>query len=211
MNTRRLPALPLGALLAGLAAPAAASVIDFDSLATVTGNPYVAVGKPYVEDGYSLTTVAGVSFSYAGGTLYATTDANANWTGSPGVYSGVVANYGSAFLLERVDGASFDLVSMDAASFWTVSAGRQFDVYGYLAGGGYVHQSFLLDDSTATLQTLTFDAGFTGLDKIIFSSVNAQVDNIDLHVSAVPEPAGLALLLPGLGLVGVAARRRKAA
>lgn len=208
MHKTRQPAL-FCTLLAGFLGQADASVVDFNVLATTTNSPYVAVGKPYVEDGFRLTSVAGASWTYAGGTIYATTDKNANWTGSPGVYSGVVSGYGSAFLLDRVDGDTFDLVSMDAAAFGTGYGYRNFDVYGYPAAGGYIHQHFLLDDSTTTLQTLIFNAGFTGLDKILFSSVYAQVDNINLHVSAVPLPPSLAMMLPGLGLLGLVARRRQ--
>jgi hypothetical protein len=204
------PALVFWAILSGLSSQAGASVVDFNSLATATSNPFVSVTRPYIEDGFKLTTVAGASFSYAGEAIYATTAANPNWTGSPGVYSGTDAYYGSAFQLERVDGGTFDLVSMDAASFWPNNANAQnFNVYGYLAAGGYVHQNFMLDNSTATLQTLIFNDSFKGLDKIIFSSVYAQVDNINLHVSAVPLPPSLALMLPGLGLLGYVARRRK--
>ncbi|NTV95295.1 MAG: hypothetical protein HGA75_07725 [Thiobacillus sp.] len=199
-------------LIATLSGQASAAVIDFNSLLTATTNPFVSVTSPYIEDGFKLTTVAGASFTYGGEAIYATTAANANWTGSPGVYSGTNAYYGSAFLLERVDGGTFDLVSMDAASFWSNNANAQnFNVYGYPDAGGFVHQNFTLDSSTNTLQTLIFNDGFKGLDKIIFSSVYAQVDNINLRVAAVPLPPSLALMLPGLGLLGFLARRGKAA
>ncbi|MFA5083385.1 MAG: PEP-CTERM sorting domain-containing protein [Hydrogenophilaceae bacterium] len=209
MNLAHFPARLFCTILATLSGQADASVIDFNSLATTTTNPFVTVAQPYVEDGFSLTTRSGVSFTYGGGTIYATTDKNANWTGSPGVYSGVVTGYGSAFLLEGVDGGTFDLVSMDAASFYTGGAGNYFSVYGYPAAGGYVNQNFTLDSSTNTLQTLIFNDSFKGLEKIIFSSVYAQIDNINLHVSAVPLPPSIAMILPGLGLLGYVARRRR--
>lgn len=198
------------AALCGLSGLAHAAVMDFNSLATSTTSPIVSVSQPYVEDGFKLTTRSGVSFTYGGGTIYATTEANPNWTGSPGVYSGVVAGYGSAFLLERVDGGIFDLVSMDAASFWTGGAGNQFSVYGYPAAGGYVYQGFTLDNTTSTLQTLLFSDSFKGLNKIIFSSVYAQVDNINLSVapvSAVPLPPSMLLMLSGLGVLGFLRKR----
>lgn len=196
-------------ILGVLSDQAGAAVIDFNSLATTTNNPTVAVGQPYVEDGFSLITRSGVSFTYGGGTIYATTDKNPNWTGTPGVYSGYIYQYGSAFVLERVGGGTFDLVSMDAASFYTGGAGNYFSVYGYRAAGGYVNQNFTLDGTTKTLETLTFNDSFKGLNKIIFSSVYAQVDNINLSVAAVPEPETYAMLLAGLGLIaGIANRKR---
>lgn len=194
--------------LYALSGQASAAVIDFNSLATSTTSPFVTVSQPYVEDGFKLFTRSGVSFTYGGGTIYATTDKNANWTGSPGVYSGTVPGYGSAFLLERVDGGIFDLLSMDAAAFYP-GAGNHFEVYGYPSAGGYIYQNFTLDSSTNTLQTLLFNDSFKGLNRILFSSLYAQVDNINLSVSAVPLPPSLFLMLPGLGLLGFMRRRVK--
>ncbi|OQW85811.1 MAG: hypothetical protein BWK72_20440 [Rhodoferax ferrireducens] len=187
---------------------ASAAVIDFNSLTTTTTNPYVTVGQPYLEDGFSLFTRSGVSFAYGGGTINATTDKNPHWTGTPGVYSDYVYQYGSAFVLERDGGGTFDLLSMDAASFYTGGAGNNFVVYGYPSAGGFVTKNFTLDGTTKTLETLTFDNSFKGLNKIIFSSVYAQVDNINLSVTAVPEPETYAMFLAGLGLIGGIARRR---
>lgn len=200
-------------ILALLSGSAGAAVMDFNSLVMTTTSPIVTVDRPYIEDGFKLTTVAGVSFAYAGEAIYATTAANTNWTGTPGVFSGTNAYYGSAFQLERVDGGVFDLISMDAASFWSNNANAQnFNVYGYPATGGFASQNFTLDSTTNTLQTLSFNDSFKGLNKIIFSSVYAQVDNINLsvasEVSAVPLPPTLALMLPGLGLLGFIARRK---
>lgn len=210
MKLTHYPAYLFCTILGVLSGQASAAVIDFNSLATTTTSPIVTVGQPYVEDGFSLITRSGVSFTYGGGTIHATTDKNANWTGTPGVYSDYVYQYGSAFVLERVGGGTFDLVSMDAASFYTGGAGNYFSVYGYpAAGGGYVNQNFTLDGTTNTLETLTFNDSFKGLNKIIFSSVYAQVDNINLSVAAVPEPETYAMLLAGLGLIaGIASRKR---
>lgn len=198
--------LALAALLAGVSFQAHAVVVDFNSLATVTTNPYLTVIRPYLEDGFRLTTISSMG---GGGLLYTTTDKNANWTGSPGVYSGVVTNYGSSFQLDRVDGGTFDLISMDAAAFSSHGGYRQFNVYGYPSVGSYVHQYTYLDDTTTTLETITFNNAFSGLTKIVFSSVYAQVDNINLSVAPVPEADTYALILAGLGLVGIAVRRRR--
>ncbi|MGZ0080434.1 hypothetical protein [Methylomonas sp. YC3] len=197
----------IGMLLAGLASSghAAVTTIDFNSIALHPTNHEISVPKPYLEDGFKLSTLAGVSFQLSGGTLYAIMPASPYWTGSVGLYSGVVTNQGSVFLLEKQDGGSFDLLSMDAASFWTIASGRQFSVYGYPQAGGFVSQSFLLDGTTNTLETLYFNDSFKNLNKIIFSSTYAQVDNIKLGlpspISSVPLPGAAWPLLSGLGLI----------
>ncbi|MBW8330101.1 MAG: PEPxxWA-CTERM sorting domain-containing protein [Thiobacillus sp.] len=200
----------LSSVCAFSALPAqAVTVVDFNSLATVTANPTVVVPQPYTEDGFRLTTISGSSS--AGGTIYATTNNHPLWMGSPAVFSGVITNYGSSFVLDRADGGKFDLISMDAAAFSNAGGYRHFNVYGYPAlGGGFVHKYVYLDDSYTSLETLTFDSTFSGLNKIVFSSVYAQVDNINLSVASVPEADTWAMLLAGLGLVGFAARRRTA-
>lgn len=194
-------------LFAGSAnsANAAVTTLDFNSIVLHPTNHEISVAKPYLEDGFKLTTLAGVSFQLSGGTIYAIMPSSPYWTGSVGLYSGVVTNHGSAFLLEKQDGGTFDLLSMDAASFWTISSGRQFSVYGYPQAGGYVSQSFLLDATTNSLEMLYFNDTFKNLSKIIFSSTHAQVDNIKLGVpspiSAVPLPGAFWMLMGGLGLI----------
>lgn len=201
------PALKaLAALLAISASPAHAVVVDFNSLLSNTPNPTVTVPQPYLEDGFKLTTFANTpATGYAGGTIYATTPNNGQWMGSPAVYSGVITNFGSAFVLQREDGGEFDLLSMDVGM---LNNYRHFEVYGYLPDGSYVYQYTYLDYNYDTLQTLTFGDEFKGVNKLLFSSVYAQVDNINLSVAAVPEPETYAMMLAGLALVGFAARRR---
>ncbi|MEW6676679.1 MAG: PEP-CTERM sorting domain-containing protein [Pseudomonadota bacterium] len=196
--------------LAGVSSlPAHAVVVDFNGLNTATTNATITVPKPYLEDGFKLTTSSGSPYTgYAGGTIYALTPSHSLWKGSPAVYSGVITGYGSAFVLEREDGGVFDLLSMDVG---LLNNYRHFDVYGYFPQGGSVHQYTLLNYDYSTLQTVTFGDDFKGLNKIVFSSVYAQVDNINLSIAgAVPEPETYALMLAGLGLVVLAARRRQA-
>jgi hypothetical protein len=196
-----------GMLFAGFAnsGNAAVTTLDFNSVPLHNSNPVIQVAKPYLEDGFKLTTLAGVSFQLSGGIIYGIMPSSPYWTGSVGLYSGVVTNHGSAFLLEKQDGGTFDLLSMDAASFWTITSGRQFNVFGYPQAGSYVSQSFLLDATTNTLETLSFNDSFKNLNKIIFSSTYAQVDNIKLGIpspiSTVPLPGAAWILLSGLGFI----------
>lgn len=196
----------LVALLAVATGNAHAVVVDFNSLLSNTTNPTVTVPQPYTEDGFKLTTSSGSPYThYAGGTIYALTPSHGQWMGSPAVYSGVITNYGSAFVLEREDGGEFDLLSMDVG---LLNNYPHFDVYGYYPEGGYVHQYTPLAYTYANLQTLTFGDEFKGVNKLVFSSVYAQVDNINLSIAAaVPEAETYALLLAGLGLVGMVVRR----
>jgi hypothetical protein len=199
--------LTLTALLSAITLPAhAVVVVDFNGLLSNTSNPTVTVPKPYQEDGFKLTTSSGSpQVGYGGGLIYALTPNHGQWMGSPAVYSGVITNYGSSFVLERADGGVFDLLSMDVG---LLNNYRHFDVYGYYPQGGSVHQYTFLDYNYANLQTINFGNDFKNVNKLVFSSVYAQVDNINLSVAAVPEPETYALMLAGLGLVSFAARRR---
>jgi hypothetical protein len=54
--------------------------------------------------------------------------------------------------------------------------------------------------STTGISRFTFDGGAAG---------NTSIDNINVSTSAVPEPASIALMLGGLGLLGGLARARR--
>ena len=83
----------------------------------------------------------------------------------------------------------------------TVTAGRRFN----LAPGSF------------TAYGSQYFAGFTGLTSIHLSGTGTNfaryvgVDNVSLTITPVPEPESYALLLAGLGVVAVAARKRKTA
>ncbi len=205
-------------VLAGLSACSVtqAAVLDFNQITLPgTTSPILGMTGPVIEDGFRLSTRGGVSFSFGGGQIFATTPANANWTGSPGVFSDVGnPAYGSAFRLEKVDGGSFSLLSLDAAAFSTAINGRNFAVYGVTTSNQVFSKQVTLDASTNTLETITFDSHFQSLSYVIFSAVYAQVDNIHVSyagepvVSGVPEAGSAALALAGLGTVAWVTRRR---
>ena len=83
------------------------------------------------------------------------------------------------------------------------------------AGSGCDHQyelpfdvltSYGIADTDVTWALWSIDSSVTGLAR------NADfAPDGDIRVSAVPEPAPIASMLAGLGLLGVAARRRQAA
>lgn len=198
-----------------LSSTADATVVDFNGLTIYPTNASASVGQPYLEDGFKLITRGGVSFNMAGGTIYSVQPGSPFWSGTPSVYSGVNSGYGSAFVLEKEDGGLFDLISIDAAAFQNHPTARTFNVWGYLSGGTSTYQSFNLDDSFTSLQTLVFNDTFKNLTKILFSSVYAQVDNININLPAAPTPTSVPLptaawtLLSGLiGALSLCSRRR---
>ena len=209
------------ALSAGLSllSTAHAATMDFDGLdMSLAGtSPILGIGSVYKEDGFSLTTRGGVSFTMAGGHMFAVTPNSPYWTGTPGLFSDIgSAAYGSAFLLTKEDGGLFDLVSMDAASFWTVATGRYFSVYGRTSANTTVVKTLYLDTSVNTLETISFGPEFSNLKSVIFSAVYAQVDNINVRYAGeatppVPEADALWMSLAGLGVIGAVMRRGRSA
>jgi hypothetical protein len=75
------------------------------------------------------------------------------------------------------------------------------------AGGGshnWIHYTGVFNLTATTGDTLTFTALGTG------DSLGTSVDNVSVTaISAVPEPETAGMLLAGLAMLGVAARRRK--
>jgi len=144
----------------------------------------------------------------------------------------VVAPYNmdaASLTMTKAGGGLFALSSFDGAGAFNFGDGstfipNQIDVTGVLAGGGTVYQSFLIDKSTGANGSLNFtsyafSSGFNNLVSVRFSSSGSDlpefngfsVDNINATaVTAVPEAETYAMLLAGLGMMGVVARRRKA-
>lgn len=142
------------------------------------------------------------------------------WIVSPSwfpLYSGDEAHSGDNFAwgsggdgidmtVTRDGGGTFDFLSLWARG--DNPAGLSMTATGYRAGAVVYSQSFVegLSYSQATL-------GFLGIDKLTLSMGDGNLLLDDLVVSqpsAVPEPITPALLLAGLGLVGLMARRRRA-
>ena len=144
--------------------------------------------------------------------------ANYNWCNPQCSSNGsnyFMTYYAAGFSVKSVTGAAFNLTSFDAAEVFTNFAGAPtLQVTGYKVGGGTVIQSFTLDgindglNGLADFQTFSL-ANFGNLSLVTFAAAasrpNFALDNV--NVSLVPEPGTVALF--GLGLVGIAAVKRR--
>lgn len=84
-----------------------------------------------------------------------------------------------------------------------------FTAIGLYYQGQRVH---VILDPQAPLGLAWFDSGYSGLvDHIVFAggSQGYAIDNLTYSIPAVPEPEGLAMLLSGLGVITLVARRRR--
>jgi hypothetical protein len=188
-------ALALAAGVAG-AAPVTPTVVDFDSL---KGGPFgKQVGSTYVEDGYKLTS----TFK---GDLFATSSfVDADKKGE--------TLTSSSFSFQAVTGSAFDLDSLDLGNALNTGLGGYVLFTYTTAGASSAVFEFLKLDHKSGLQTFALD--LDDLSSFSVSGLGFQVDNINVTpyvaaTTAVPEPTSVALMLAGLGLVSVVARRRK--
>lgn len=175
---------------------------------TSTPNNSAAVQNP-------LTSFSSGIASFSGGELFNTT--------TPGV-SGVAA---------RPVGSTDNFWSIEAGETGTVNFSSGISYYGFLWGSPDVNpwndvkfysgmtlldsfgrekfQPPLMDNNWTTTSYLNiFTNGGPAITKITFSaSQNAFETDNHAYIAAVPEPETYAMMLAGLGLMGLVARRRK--
>jgi hypothetical protein len=182
----------IGLMAALIAAPASATVIDFES----TGTPGDYNGLEYTIDGFRFNwTLDNIDISASG------------WAGTGPAHSGAFAalnNYGGAGEIAREDGGTFSFQSLWVHN-WFNGGDRNGAVVGLLNGAvvGTVSGT-----SNGTWNQVT--ANFAAIDTLRIDFGNHfLIDDIVLDAANdVPEPGSLALL--GLGLAGLAAHTRKA-
>ncbi len=218
----------LAAFVAAFLAPSAqATTLDFEEFA---GGGFATRGTSISTQGYLLSATVGDFNSYPVGTVPGVPE-----SGSTSILNGrsparPAGSGGASFTLTRDGGLAFSLSSLAASEGRNAGAFERFGsdgitVAGILLSGGVVSQTLTFDgiagDNGATdfqIFALTgFDAissvSFTGFGRLL-DGYSFGIDDIvvaDAVVSPVPLPAGLPLLLAGLGVMALAGRRKRAA
>lgn len=219
-----------------LALPAFADVLDFESLAprgigftdVVDYKGYLLRGDSGFDDSLPGDLVGGIiNGSSPTGCIGLYCPLNNKTTYYAGLNDGVM-------LLSRGDNQAFSLQSLDAGFIGNVQGPLKPEVPGILRIQGFRadHSFALLDidlhsdedgyyftntntgafgkEQFVSMAFFGFSCDFSG-DCYAFSTNEGQfaIDNLNLSVSAVPEPSGIAMLGTGVLLLGTIARRRK--
>jgi hypothetical protein len=235
MNLRK----QIGATLlaaAVVAAPAEADTLDFEGIAAqavgykdvVEHKGYSMTGESALDDALPGDLVGGImNGSKPTDCLWLSCPVNNSTTYYAGLNDGVM-------LLERDDHKAFSLLSLDASFVGAMQGAATPDIPGILRIQGFradytydifdveLHQSnrqfFFENTSTGDFGKDQFIAmAFFGLacgdggDCHAFETNQGQfaIDNLNVSVSAVPEPSNIAMLGGGLLVMGAMTRRRK--
>jgi hypothetical protein len=185
------------------AAQATPTVIDFEGV-VANGQSGSCSGLPYTEHGFTLTSAQG---TYCNNYIANNLSGNNTYGNTTSVLAICTGCTNPSSLFTLTGPAPFSVQSIDIGS---LSGSDPALIYfsGKLVGGGTVTQTI---DAIATWKTYSL-AGFNGLSSFSIqtslSGGHASIDNIVLN-NNVPEPTTICLI--GLGLAGLAFKRRRSA
>jgi hypothetical protein len=182
-----------------------AVVIDFDSIDSSSA-PAPITPPPYAEDGFVLNLSTGDFRSLIAG--------DPNYTGSTAFYPNIPS---STVTLTSSLGTSFDFESIDLARLNISNLGGfTLRFFGFDGASQVADQSVtVLNVATVPtsnqLQEFTFSSDFDSVTSVTWSRTAGntyQFDNINLNVTAVPEPTCFAFLVAAVSVAGVRRLRR---
>lgn len=191
-------------------------LIDFETLAVgdTLSNQYAAWGVTFSSSPYTGTdSPNGGWATNTDMTIVAVGGGDTGGLGSPTLVSGKILHSFNGWLNEDGDGSflmSFSspisAISVDFAGIATPSS-TGLDIYN--TAGAYVTSVFAPGTGQRTLTYVGTDIGFVVVTAGDYNDW-VGVDNISFQVAAaVPEPESYGLLALGLGVLAIAARRRR--
>lgn len=185
--------------LSALSTQAQATTIDFDDLATPLGGGTIG----YLSTAYGLTWT-GIYDDYS---VVISPNTSSVFGGGDTAHSGINFAWSNGSTEFAIIGTAFTFNSIWIRTPWATAP---LEVKGFKDG---VEIYSVSTTATGTYQHLVFD--FVDIDKVTFSgenSGNLLFDDVVVNeVPAVPEPETYGMLLAGLGILGIAARRKRTA
>jgi hypothetical protein len=203
MMVNRFSTIAAAMIAVAVQAPAGAVTITFDALAPT----FATFGPDYEELDFRFSNTNGGAGAFL------------NWGISGQNPDPTGKSLGNNFsntttTVTRIDGATFDLISIDLADIFNNPVGGDVQFTFTTAGGSSTQTVTLLNQSG--FQNFMFNR--TGLTSFAYLPLTTtgpwiQVDNLVLAegTGVIPEPASWAMLIAGFGLTGAAMRRRRAA
>lgn len=195
-----------------------AAVIDFDETSvgqlTHTNLPFplslvnVYHGQDYTEEGFQLSSSLGATFLH---TLFVPDENNIIYRPAADSYA-MAASASATTTMMALDHSAFTVTSIDLIKLLASNAALNGSVtfYGVKADATPgVSQTFNYNGNWTTFQ---FDASFNNLSALTWQQgglFGAKYEFDNINVTAVPEAGTWAMLMAGLGVLGLARRHRQ--